>query len=297
MNLLRFIGKTEGIAHVDPPTPDNANAWSPVNHEVKPIIEKWYKKLAFPKSFDEEFYSALKEYEISDAIDVSSYDLDSKDGKRNLLSFLFLCEKLSAEHKRLGIDEEITRDTLSDLVTWTKNYTLCRRELYLGELHWLKSHFSSKLFKLGRLQFKMAYAKEDQEKYGIKKDAPIIEIHIPRGEKLSAEECQRSIALAKEFFSKFFPCFKYEYMSCDSWLLDENLSDYLSADSNIIKFASLFNRISRKESSSIIKYLWRWDTTPENLIYEAPTSSLASRVKEDFLDGKTFYEALDILKK
>ena len=86
-------------------------------------------------------------------------------------------------------------------------------------------------------------------------------------------------------------------MSCDSWLLDENLSDYLSADSNIIKFASLFDRISREESSSIIKYLFKWDTTPENLIYEAPTSSLASRVKEDFLDGKTFYEALGILKK
>jgi hypothetical protein len=297
MNLLRFLAKTENTVQINPPTPDNANAWSPINPKVKPIIEKWYKKLGFPKSFDKEFYSALSEYEISDAIDITTYNCECKDGKRNLLSFLFLCEKLEKEHKKLGIAEEITLDTLYDLVNWTKNYTLCKKELYLGELHWLKAHFFSKLFKLGRLQFKMATAEEEIEKCGIEKGAPIIEIHIPQGEKLSIEECKRSIELAGKFFSKFFPNFNYKYMSCDSWLLDEGLSSYLSEDSNIIGFASLFDRISKKESSSIIKYLFLWDTTPENLVYAMPTSSFSLRVKEDFLRGKIFYEVYGILKK
>ena len=46
-------------------------------------------------------------------------DLSSTDGKRNLLSMLFMCESLAEKYRERGIGEAVLLATLSDLVIWT----------------------------------------------------------------------------------------------------------------------------------------------------------------------------------
>ena len=65
-----------------------------VNNNTKEIICKWYDKLGFMPQHNAAFEQALAEIEISDTITAENYDCGSKDGKRNLLSFLFMCEAL-----------------------------------------------------------------------------------------------------------------------------------------------------------------------------------------------------------
>ena len=62
-------------------------------------------------------------------------------------------ESIRAYHHKLGVDEAITRDTLSDLLLWINQH----KEQYscygLSQFSWLVGHFTGKLYKLGRLQF------------------------------------------------------------------------------------------------------------------------------------------------
>ena len=166
--------------------------------KTSPIIDKWYKKLEFPKIYDREFYSALDKIRISDAISIETYDVCSMEGKRNLLSFLFMCEGLAHKYREKGIGEEILLATLSDLVIWTKTWSDLKSELYLGQLDWLKRHLEMRLFRLGRLHFCMGQAECDIPWRGVNAGDNILEIHIPEGEPLSKEACLKSIETAKK---------------------------------------------------------------------------------------------------
>lgn len=294
-NLMRFLGKGEAIEHMTP-VPDDAGGWTSINTEVPKIIEKWYKKLAFPKEYDREFYGALDEIKISDAISIDKYDVYSKDGKRNLLSALYMCEQLAEKYSAKGIDENVLCDTLSDIVIWTNVWTNLKGELYLGQLDWLKRHLQMRIFKLGRLQFCMGKAEHDIPQNGVKAGDNVIEIHIPEGEPLSKETCLSSIEAAKKFFEEHFPEFDYECVICHSWMLDESLKNFLNPNSNILQFREMFEIVHKDKSDAILRYIFRWDTNRYNLKYAAASSSFTEKIKSCALKGGEFFEATGVLK-
>ena len=239
----------------------------------------------------------MKSIKISDTVTVENYPVDSKDGGRNLLTYLYLCEKLSEEYKAKGIPEGILIDTLKDIVRWTETYTDINGRLYLGELHWLERHLAGQLYKVGRLQYCMAGAERDMPKYGLKKGDPIMEIHIPADGRLTIEECNESIEAAKDFFKKYFPEYDYQYFTCHSWLLDTKLKEVLPESSNILKFAQLFDVLAEDDSSALIKYIWSWDMTERKLKNAPPINNLATKVKEKMLKGEIFHESLGVIVK
>ena len=296
-NLMRFLGLNKEEHKRAAPQTDNSHAWSPVNSNVEVVIKKWYDKLDFPKEFDVEFGEYLKSIKISDTVTVENYPVDSKDGGRNLLTYLYLCEKLSEEYKAKGIPEGILIDTLKDIVRWTETYTDINGRLYLGELHWLERHLAGQLYKVGRLQYCMAGAERDMPKYGLKKGDPIMEIHIPADGRLTIEECNESIEAAKDFFKKYFPEYDYQYFTCHSWLLDTKLKEVLPESSNILKFAQLFDVLAEDDSSALIKYIWSWDMTERKLKNAPPINNLATKVKEKMLKGEIFHESLGVIVK
>lgn len=296
-NLMRFLGKEKVKIDIKSPTIDNSNSWCCENKGVYAIIEKWYKTLDFPKDYDKQFYNYLSTIKISDVINVDNYDLESSDGARNLLSFLYFCDGLEKIYDDHGIPKEILLDTLKDIVVWTKTYSNINNKLYLGELCWLKRHFSFKLFKLGRLQFCLGTSEFESEKYNLKKGDNIVEVHIPEGEKLSKAECAKSFAIAREFFAKYFPDYEYKFFTCHSWLLDDTLKNYLSENSNILHFANMFDVVEKEKSNAIIRYIFTWDTTLSNIYLKNPLSKFAESIKKAILHGENFYESFGIIKK
>ena len=294
-NLMRFLGKGDAVEHIAP-VPDDAGNWTAVNTEVPKVIEKWYRKLDFPKIYDAEFYRALREIKISDAISIEKYDIASQDGKRNLLSMLFLCEHLSEQYREKGISETILQATLSDLVIWTNIWSEIKGELYLGELHWLKSHLGMHLFRLGRLQFCMGKAEHDIPVKGVRAGGNVLEVHIPEGEPLSKESCLQSIEVAKKFFEKYFPEFDYKCITCHSWLLDSSLERFLNQGSNILQFGRMFEAVHSEKSDAILRYLFRWDTTRYNVKFAVPYNGFMEAVKRHVLKGGELYEVLGVLR-
>lgn len=264
---------------------------------TRPIIEKWYKALQFPAAYDAEFYEALAAIEIPADTTLDTYDLNSADGKKNLLAFLYLCEGIQTLATEKGIPEDVVIATLKDIVIWTENYTEMKNELYLGELGWLKLHMQFSLFRLGRLQFRMGKAFRDIPEAGICKGDNVMEIHIPRGSKLDIGECEKSIAWAKEFFARFFPDFTYTCFTCNSWLLDDSLKEYLPETSNIIRFGNLFTKVHQKELNCLLSSIFRTDTTEENLADAVCSSAFAQSIKDAVQAGKMFHLTLGFISK
>lgn len=296
-NLVRFLGKTPTkIPHLSPEC-DSANAWSCYNPEVKEIIKKRYQSLGFDKWYDNAFYSALEEYNISDAITIETYDENEKDGKRNLLSFLFMLEALEEKYKEKGITKEIFDDTASDVVRWTDIWTDAKNEMHLGELSWLKHHYQMKMFKLGRLQFLMSECRHAIPSKGLKVGDPVIEIHIPSAGPLDPEACKASVEMAKDFFAKYFPEFKYEYFTCHSWLLDETLAEILNENSNILKFQQLFDIVEQHEADSLLGYIFKWKINRRQAMNCVCNSSFAQRVKDRIAKNGKFYNGLGVYRK
>ena len=296
-NLMRFLGVTSEMGEKSSPSIDDSHKWYPQNPEVKDIIKKWYYKLNFSKTYESEFLKALEKIPVSDAITVSGYDKESCDGKRNLLSMLFMCESLSERYKKSGIPEDVLLATLSDLPIWTSVWSVVKGELYLGELPWLSRHLDMKLFRLGRLQFCMAGSEHDIPKYNIKKGDNVIEVHIPEGDKLSPEECERSFTLAREFFAEHFPSYEYTVFTCHSWLLDDTLKNYLPGTSNIIRFGDRFDKVEDDESLALIRYIFRWDTKPEGIRHAVTYSAFSERIKKAVMSGEKFHETVGVIKK
>lgn len=297
-NLLRFLGKTEvNIEHVSPDI-DDSHASSPENPEVKVIIEKWYNALGFPEEFDSAFKEALLEVKISDAVSVDTYVPSESDGRRNLLSYLFMCEKLEEEYKEKGIPKEILIETLQSIVEWTEiGWNRLKNELYIEQYSWIKRHLNMKLFRLGRLNFCMGEAKCDVPEMGISKGDNVVEVHIPTYGSFAKSECEKSINMAREFFAKYFPEYDYKYFTCNSWLLDDTLKEILKPTSNILGFQSLFTPVKADESDAILRYVFEWNMTRRKLAKATASSSLAEKVKERMLSGGKFYDVLGVFEK
>jgi hypothetical protein len=249
--------------------------------------------------YDTEFKRALDEVKISDAITIEKYDLYEKDGRRNLLSFLFFCEALSKKYEEKGIEESVLLDTLRDIVIWTDIWSAQKGEMYLGELIWLSRHMKMQLFRLGSLEFIMGKAPADCKELGLSKGDNVLDVHIPHNASFTEEDCRRSFEMAKEFFAKHYPEFEYNHFTCQSWLLDTELRKLLKPESNILKFQSMFKIVdgSENEAYSALKYVFDWGTTRINLRNAYPVSTLAENMKKHVLRGGKLYERVGVIKK
>lgn len=268
-----------------------------VETRVKEIIEKWYLALHFPQKYKEEFYKALEEIEIPASVSIETYDLKEQNGKKNLLSFLYMCEALEKKYEEKGISKDILMDTLQDIVRWNDTWSELKGELYLGEIGWLQNHMRMDLFKLGRLQFAFGKSYHDIPQKNIQKGEPVMEIHIPADGPLTHEECVKSVEMAKEFFAAYYPEYKFEYFTCHSWLIDTALKDILDPDSNILQFQSMFDVIEEDDSDAILRYVFKWNTNSQNLAEFTCTTGMSKKVKETALAGKVYHESLGVFHK
>ena len=90
---------------------------------------------------------------------------------------------------------------------------------------WGTYFINVKIIEIGRLQYEFYNGN--------------IKIHIPKGDKLIYKSIITSLENSKDYITKYFNIYKYNYY-CDSWLLSSSLKGILNEDSNILKFQSLF---------------------------------------------------------
>lgn len=152
-----------------------------------------------------------------------------------------------AYHRSRGIPDDVSRRTLADLGRHMAVHRRARGGPGLLHPSWNSLHFRGELYQLGRLQFQRSVLGDRMggavaaAGHSAGPGDPCLDLHITdfRGP-LSPEACDRSMALAREFFARQFPEERYETAMCHSWLLDPQLKRYLPADSNIVRFQERF---------------------------------------------------------
>jgi len=146
-------------------------------------------------------------------------------------------------HARRGIPDDISWATLGDL---GRNLERDRSLLGDGGLRtsgWLTLHFRGAIYELGRLQFNRWRVGPRYVADSFREGDPALGIHIPESGPLSPEACDQSLAQARSFFAGHFPETPTRVGICTSWLLDPQLADYLSPDSNVLRFQRRFTLV------------------------------------------------------
>jgi hypothetical protein len=152
-----------------------------------------------------------------------------------------------AYHRQLGIPDDISRRTLSDL---GRKMSVHRKNYGKGGIDapgWLTHHMRGQLFQLGRLQFERVHLwdafREPINAAGVRfdEDDVALSVHITDfSGPLSPAACDASFVAAREFFARYFPETPARIAICISWMLDAQLDEYMSPGSNIVQFKNRF---------------------------------------------------------
>ncbi len=151
--------------------------------------------------------------------------------------FLAALDPVRDYHRGLGIPDPVSWATLADL---GQQLAVSRLVLGRGGLavpNWLTLHFRGSIYALGRLQFQRVPEP-------VVDGQPALSVHIPATGPMTPQACDESFAAARPFFDRYYPGERYRHAICHSWLLDEQLADYLPADSNIVRFQRRFRPIA-----------------------------------------------------
>lgn len=181
---------------------------------------------------------------------------------RNAYVWVFLAGVPAARayHAERGIPDDVSWESLGDL---GQQMSVHRRIFGAGGLHtqwWLTLAFRGVLYGLGRLQFNRGVIWFDDAPApdGVtapKRDEFAVGLHIPERGSMDPDECERSIERAREFFARHFPEEPVRWGTCVSWLLDDQLAEYLPATSNIVAFQRRFHLVPPLNRSE-------WDNPP-----------------------------------
>ena len=197
------------------------------------------------------------------------------------LWFLWLYSHMACEvydkYKEKGISEVIFWDTFQDIRFWCENTEREFGVMGLAVYEWFYRHMDMVLFRLGRLQFEVMTL---EETVSMEKGTRVINIHIPQGEPLTWEACEKSLEMAKMFLGEDKP-----YI-CHSWLLYPGLDAVLSEKSNIREFRKHFKvlQVDYKEREAE----WRvFGKVLKNVVEYPEETSLQKRVKGYLLSGKS----------
>ncbi|MBO1268765.1 acyltransferase domain-containing protein [Arthrobacter cavernae] len=142
-------------------------------------------------------------------------------------------------HSAHGIAPDLTAAILADMGLQLRINRRVHGAFGLDTWGWLTLHMAGNMFRLGRLQYHLireAGAKTWDQGAG---GRWTLGVHIPEDGGLSPALVDESLAMAKEFFARFFPDKPVAAATCDSWMLDPYLAAKLP-ESNIASFARRF---------------------------------------------------------
>ncbi len=191
----------------------------------------------------------------------------------------YLAEYVLDLNKKRGISKDVTLDSLKDVNVWLSNYKQQYGKIGLAEFPWLINHYTGRLFRLGRLQFQLTIANPH-----IPSGDFMIETHIPQGEALNIEECEKSFQLATEFFKRYYPLYSADYFVCDSWLLNPNLAKILDEETNIVRFMRLWTNYKEHidHSGQAVERVFGFGIKRDE-VAEAPEYTRLQRTLKEYL--------------
>ncbi len=159
---------------------------------------------------------------------------------------------------------------------------------------WLVAHFLGALYALGRLQFHLYHLRRgiagpafwlDSDEPGFRVGDATLGIHIPAIGPLSPDACDSSFAMARTFVDAHFPEHDFRVGTCTSWLLDDQLAEYLGSSSNIVQFQRRFHVVDGANEEGRDTLLFVFDRVPKSLDELPQGTTLERAIVKHLRDG------------
>lgn len=195
----------------------------------------------------------------------------------DLVVTICLTRHLKELYKSRGISDEIYHDTVLDLKWKLEECKLVKGVIGSFVAFWFGGFFDLTRFALGRLQFEVINFGASYNKNGrvLTPSDKVINVHIPRtGTPIDKESCDKSYALAREFFKR--NAGENAPFVCSSWLLDPEHFSILDKKSNIYRFISEYDVFESGVTDG--KDLWRLFDTDERDPDKLPRDSSLRRI-------------------
>lgn len=215
--------------------------------------------------------------------DALQHRLAPGEGLIPILALLVATDTVRAWHTARGLSTEQSWHVLADLGQQMRVHRRGTGRLGLHQLNWVAGNWAGRLVHLGRLQFDLSRRRVARLEQGADRapaadaaasagtaaaassstPAPsaageepmrwVIGTHIPATGPLDPAEVEASFAEATAYFSAHYPdlgagrgaqepAFGHEF-TCDSWLLSGEFAEILGPESNLARFAALWERI------------------------------------------------------
>lgn len=164
-----------------------------------------------------------------------------------------------------------------------------------SQLIWGSIFINAHIVEIGRLQYEVKKFEYSIPNLQIHPKF-CIGIHIFRGEKLHKAAVDASLKEARLTIPTYFKELGTQpKFFIHSWLLAQNLDNYLNPDSNISYFRKLFEILNYTNTTSIVKFLY--NTTSDDISAYAEDTSLRRQVKQAMQQGIKFYDGIGLLKE
>lgn len=127
--------------------------------------------------------------------------------------------------------------------------------------------------RLNKSQWKKVLTKGDR----------VINYHIPTGGKLDYDSCQKDIARGKEVINRCFGEVKGFF--CLTWIIDPQIKKIMGRDTNLTKFADMFEKFPLKsQGHDIFEYVFV--CSPDTPLEQLPEKSgFAKAIKQHLING------------
>jgi len=99
-----------------------------------------------------------------------------------------------------------------------------------------KAHTGNPIGPDGSASRETAVLPADEWELVLQRGDPVLDVHIPEGEKMAHERCLDSYRRAVVFWADHFPEIRPKAFVCTSWLLSPQFRTLLPPDSNIVRF-------------------------------------------------------------
>ena len=221
----------------------------------------------------------LKEFQIYEQMKAARMKLqtvlaDDVDNIKMLTCMLKASADVYDIYKAKGISDEIYFATMRCYTRFINETYRTTGKLYFDRYWWTTRQAGCHLFRIGELEYEMKHINNEV----------IIGLHIPSDADFSPSSVDISLQRAKEFFAEYYPELANSEYHCHSWLLDGQLRDMLSVNSNILNFQNRFEIFDEGEvDTEFIEWLFNTKSTDYKSFPEK--TSLQKKMKKHLLFG------------
>jgi hypothetical protein len=136
------------------------------------------------------------------------------------------------------------------------------------------------------------YSDDDAARLGVgfRHGDPSIGIHIPDRSPITPDRLDETIAEAREVLGRLWPVSRRRLATCQTWMLDDHLANYLSETSNILGFQRRFTLLPVwvEDDADTLEFVFR---SPGTALADLPRATTLQRAILEVLESGGHWRA------